>query len=720
MQTKLLLGLFLAAVCCTAPLAAQQPTYDISGTVTDTATGEPLPGVYITCDKRGAQSDYDGRFTLRNVPAGPVTLRTMYYSAYPMVTQEIELRCDTTLHFRLTEQVTNLDEVVVTGTRTPKRLAESPVLTSVITTQEIQRAGATSTMEVLTDNVPGLVSSANAMGNNLRIRGLSSRYILFLVDGERMVSEGAGGNINFDQLDVNNIERVEMINGASSALYGSNAVGAVVNIITRKPVHDIEAGAKLSWENHNTWRTRVEVGSNLKQFTTRASAFRNSSDGYNNTASGGNSSKPYEDYGANLNFGYRPTDRSDVNIAGRYYRHEVFNLPGTMNLTHTLDHKMTLGANGGYRSADDRNNVRLSVNFDKYFAYNVIDATGTTQRDKTAGYISARLLDTFRPAEQWELTGGLEYNYEDIFSASLFGDTPTTKTIQDANAFAQAEYNPIKNLDLIAGARYTYNDAFGSSFNPKFSAMYSVAGFNFRGGIGTAFRAPSVEELYYNFYHTGGGGFMVYGNPDLKAERGLYSSLSAEYTYRTLNASVSAYYNHINNKIDQYTVTEEVDGAEEVSRYYRNISSATLRGFDVSLSYLFLRQLTLRLNYSFCDAVDNSTGLQLESNVRHSGTASLTWNGKIARSPFSLQISGRVSSPILYQSVATDASGAEVVTKTQSNPYSIWKITLVKPFRIKKHTLEATFKVNNLFNFTDASFTDPGRTFLIGIRYAFK
>lgn len=720
MQTKLLLGLFLAAVCCTAPLAAQQPTYDISGTVTDTATGEPLPGVYITYDKRGAQSDYDGRFTLRNVPAGPVTLRTMYYSAYPMVTQEIDLRCDTTLHFRLTEQVTNLDEVVVTGTRTPKRLAESPVLTSVITTQEIQRAGSTSTMEVLTDNVPGLVSSANAMGNNLRIRGLSSRYILFLVDGERMVSEGAGGNINFDQLDVNNIERVEMINGASSALYGSNAVGAVVNIITRKPVHDIEAGAKLSWENHNTWRTRVEVGSNLKQFTTRASAFRNSSDGYNNTASGGNSSKPYEDYGANLNFGYRPTDRSDVNIAGRYYRHEVFNLPGTMNLTHTLDHKMTLGANGGYRSADDRNNVRLSVNFDKYFAYDVIDATGTTQRDKTAGYISARLLDTFRPAEQWELTGGLEYNYEDIFSASLFGDTPTTKTIQDANAFAQAEYNPIKNLDLIAGARYTYNDAFGSSFNPKFSAMYSVAGFNFRGGIGTAFRAPSVEELYYNFYHTGGGGFMVYGNPDLKAERGLYSSLSAEYTYRTLNASVSAYYNHINNKIDQYTVTEEVDGAEEVSRYYRNISSATLRGFDVSLSYLFLRQLTLRLNYSFCDAVDNSTGLQLESNVRHSGTASLTWNGKIARSPFSLQISGRVSSPILYQSVATDASGAEVITKTQSNPYSIWKITLVKPFRIKKHTLEATFKVNNLFNFTDASFTDPGRTFLIGIRYAFK
>ena len=494
MQKKLLFCLLLAATL-SAPLAAQTPTYDISGTVTDAVTGEPLPGVFITYDKRGAQSDYNGRFQLRNVPAGHVALKTMYYSAYPMVTQEIDLRCDTTVHFRLTEQVTHLDEVVVTGTRTPKRLAESPVLTSVITTQEIQRAGSTSTMEVLTDNVPGLVSSSNAMGNNLRIRGLSSRYILFLVDGERMVSEGAGGNINFDQLDVNNIERVEMINGASSALYGSNAVGAVVNIITKKPVHDIEAGANLSWENHNTWRTRAEVGSNLERFITRASVFRNSSDGYNNSATGGNSSNPYTDYGANLNFGYRPTGRSDLNFTGRYYRHEVFNLPGTMNITHSLDHKMTVGANGGYRSADDRNNVRLSVNFDKYFAYDVIDATGENQRDKTAGYLSARLLDTFRPAERWELTGGAEYNYEDIFSASLFGDAPTTKTIQDANLFAQAEYDPIRNLDIIAGARYTYNDAFGSSFNPKLSVMYSVAGFNFRGGIGTAPMYQVAREL---------------------------------------------------------------------------------------------------------------------------------------------------------------------------------------------------------------------------------
>lgn len=118
-----------------------------------------------------------------------------------------------------------LEEVVVTGTRTEKRLSEVPVLTTVISEKDIRKSGVQTALEALEDNLPGIVSEANAMGNNLRIKGLSSRYILFLVDGERMVSEGAGGNINLSQIDVNSIKRIEIINGAASALYGSNAVG---------------------------------------------------------------------------------------------------------------------------------------------------------------------------------------------------------------------------------------------------------------------------------------------------------------------------------------------------------------------------------------------------------------------------------------------------------------------------------------------------------------
>ena len=210
----------------------QTKTYDISGTVVDSLSSEPLPGVYVTAGSKGGQTNGDGHYVIKNVPAGKVTLKTMYYSSYPTATREIELTGDTTVDFILAEQIFNINEVVVTGTRTEKRLAEAPVLTTVIGEREIEKAGSVSMLESLQDNIPGIVISPNAMGNNMRIKGLNSRYILMLVDGERLVSEGAGGNVNLDQIDVNNIERIEMINGAASALYGSNAVGAVINVIT--------------------------------------------------------------------------------------------------------------------------------------------------------------------------------------------------------------------------------------------------------------------------------------------------------------------------------------------------------------------------------------------------------------------------------------------------------------------------------------------------------
>lgn len=280
--------------------------------------------------------------------------------------------------------------------------------------------------------------------------------------------------------------------------------------------------------------------------------------------------------------GYRPTDRSDVNVVGRFFSHETFNPTGSMNASHALSHNLSLGANGGLSSADKRNSMRLSVNFDKYFDYEVLEKKNDTKnKDNTSSYISARFIDTFIPTAKWELIGGLEYNHEENFATSTLGATPTTKTLDDANVFAQAEYEILKNFDAVAGARYTYNSQFGSAFTPKLSLMYEVAEWRFRGGVGTAFRAPSIKELYYDFDHQ--GMFWVYGNPDLKAEKGLYSSLSAEYTEGLLNVSVSAYYNNINNKITQYDVINAAGGNE---KYYKNVSSATLRGIDVTFSYL--------------------------------------------------------------------------------------------------------------------------------------
>lgn len=706
--------LFLFLSFGTAIASAQDRKFQITGTVIDSVTKEPLVGVYVTTGKQGAQTDYNGKYTIKNVPAQAVTLSTMYYSTYPVQNKNFSLKNDTTINFSLTQEVFNLGDVVVTGTRTEKRLSETPVLTTVVRDREIQKAGSVSALEALEDNIPGIVTSPNAMGNNLRIKGLNSRYILFLVDGERMVSESAGGNVNLNQIDVNNIKRIEVINGAASALYGSNAVGAVINIITKEPIHTFEGGANVQMESNNTLRTKVNAGTNLGRFKTRISGFRHSSDGFGGDGTGAYAAR-YTDWGGDLKLGYKPIERVDLNLTGRYFRHETFNPEGSLNSTHPLTHTLSAGLNGGYRTASNRYTVRVSVNFDKYFDTDYLEKTGSDKTNNTASYISSRIINTFRPTDKWEIVTGLEQNHEENYAIKTLGTVPTTKKLDDFNVFGQAQWTPLRDFDVVAGARYTYNTQFNSAFTPKLSLMYKFKEFTFRGGVGTAFRAPSIKELYYDFDHQ--GMFWVYGNPNLKTEKGLYNSLSVEFTKDRFNMSVSGYWNDINNKITQYDVINEQRRNE---KYYKNVSSATLRGVDVNIAYVLFKELVLKGSYSYCDARDNSTGLQLSSNVKHSGTVSATWNGKIARSPFSLQLAGRMNSPKLYQQVVTDSNGEQTRKRSESKSYNIWKATLVKPFRINKHTLELTLKCDNIFNFKEKTFVNPGRQYLIGLLYAFK
>jgi len=631
---------------------------------------------------------------------------------FPLKSFETNLLKDTVTP--LNKEV-NLNEIVITGTRTERRLSSVPILTTVIRNKEIRKSGAVSLLESLQDNIPGIVISPNAMGNNMRIRGLNSRYILLLVDGERLVSEGAGGNINLDQIDVNNIERIEMVNGAESALYGSNAVGAVINIITRKPVRKLESSANIIAQSHNTWDNKFTVSSRQDNLSAILDGFCNSSDGFGANGSSAYAAR-YRDWGSNLKVGYKPSERFLWNVISRFFRHESFNPAKSMDVKHPLNYNLTAGTNVSYFSADKTNALQLSLNWDKFFNYNVMEKIhDQKKKQNTADYFTTRFSDTYKSNDRWEIIGGFEYNHESNFAVKTMGSEPTTKALNDYNLFAQADWKIVNILDMVAGARYTYNDQFKSAFTPKVSFLYSLGRLKLRGGIGTSFRAPTIKELYYDFDHQ--GMFWIYGNPDLKAEKGLYSSLSAENNLGGFNASISFYHNHISDKITQYDVINKFGGDE---KYYKNVSSAALQGFDINLSYIFLHDWVMKGSYSYCDARDNSTGLQLDSNVKHSGTVSLTWNGAVAKSPFSIQIAGRMNSPILYQEEVSNVDGSVTIDRTQSKTYSIWKTTILKPFNFRRHLIELMFKCDNIFNFKETSFINPGRQFLIGLRYEFK
>lgn len=140
----------------------------------------------------------------------------------------------------------NMEDVVITATRTPLPLKKTPVITRVITARDLESRGVATIQEALENELAGVEFHQAGYGTSLSFQGLDARYVLFLVNGERMAGE-TYGNIDYARIPVSNIERIEIVRGASSVLYGSNAMGAVVNIITKMPQKQVEVNASLRY-----------------------------------------------------------------------------------------------------------------------------------------------------------------------------------------------------------------------------------------------------------------------------------------------------------------------------------------------------------------------------------------------------------------------------------------------------------------------------------------
>ena len=610
-----------------------------------------------------------------------------------------------------------IEEVVVTGTRSVKRLSDSPIVTSVIRDHDIVKAGNMSLTEVLQDNIPGLlIHDTGMMGIDMQIKGLSAKYILVLVDGERLVTNGREGNVDLDQVDVTNIQRIEYISDAATALYGSNAMGGVINIITKNATKRFSAGAEYTYETSKQNRVRAHISSKIDKLSLYASG-RMGDQAYFKPTSGPSFAE-HKEFSGDLKADYKFNDRLKAGATARYYHLETFLPPTSADVIHPLEVSYTLGANINHTSKNLRNNLTASWSINANDQYDVFEQLDNKRQPNDYNqYMSSRIVDSYSATDALDVLMGLEFNYETASSSDkLSAEGPANRSNLDANIFAQADYDFNDDLTAILGGRYTYNKMFGSTFNPKLSAKYDLADFIFRGSIGTGYRAPSLRELYYNFQHTGGGSavFYITGNENLKAEHGFYTSLSAEYSISKFNISANAYFNRIDNLImmvEDFGKDSSGNTTGMPNQSFQNVKSATIKGIDFSARYTPIKQLVLAANYTLCSSVNDSTGLQNAGTSLHYATLTATWNADFRRFPFSLQIAGRASSPRYSYD-----DGERVETEA----FTIWRATLVKPITLGKHRLEATIKADNLFDFTDTYYVSAGRQYLFGLRYKFN
>ena len=655
----------------------------VSGTVTD-SEGLPLEGVTIVVknDKTVYALTASGGAYSIEVPEDAV----LVFQLLGYLSCEIALegskdygRTDVVME----EDLMNLEAVVVTGTRTPRLLKDSPILTRVITSADIKRVDALDVGELLEAELPGIeFSYAMDQQVTLNMQGFGGNSVLFLVDGERIAGETLD-NIDYSRLNLDNVERVEIIKGAASSLYGSNAVGGVVNIITSGATEPWSVNVNARYGAHNERRYGGSAGFVAGKFNsmtnvqyTAVDSYKMKNEGDYNAFYGG------FNYSVKERLQYEPVEGLKFTARAGYFFRERDMQADTKDRYRDFS-----GGLKGEWDINDENRVELSYSYDQYDKSDYLLFNDSDVRDYSNVQHVLRGIYTysFFPGGHTLIVGG-DYMRDYLMSYQFEGNGHYIQ--HTADMFTQIECNLDDRWHLTGGLRFDYfSQKKLSHFSPKLSLMYRIGGWSFRGSYSGGFRAPTLKEMYMSFDMA--GIFMIYGNPDLAPESSENLSLSAEYSWKYLNVSLSGFYNWVDNRIT--TVWNDALGGMQ----YMNMSPLQVRGLDFSASTRLPFGLGARLSYTYTDEAIRAGEPLLSQTRPHSATLKVEYGKSWKNYGFNIALSGRVLSAVttdVYTS-ATDYEDTETVTYPG---YTMWKLVFSQDIW---RGIDLNVIVDNLFNY---------------------
>jgi len=597
-------------------------------------------------------------------------------------------------------KVAELNPVVVTGTRTPKLLLSSPVQTEVITASQIAKADATNLRDLLQQIVPG-VEFSYAMNQQVHMNfsGFGGQSMLVLVDGERLAGETMD-DVDFERLTIDNVDHIEIVKGAASALYGSNACGGVINIITKEASLPFALNANGRLAKHREQRYGLSWQQGSKRLKNIFTMNRTRIDNYNVQSGEHPITRVFSTvYGdATWNFrnqlAYQLSDRFTLTgRAGYFFR----------QLTRTADApERYRDLNAGLRARwmmGKANELEASFAFDEYDKSDYQRLTRLDIRGYSNVQNSFRLLYSHAFGDDVLLLGS-DFMHDYLFNDKLDGKTRSQNNV---DAFAQYDWNIGSQWELVAALRYDYySDHALSHLTPKLSMRYRpVRQLNVRLSYGMGFRAPTLKEKYYNFDMA--GIWMVDGNPDLKAEVSHNINLSAEYAKGHYCITASSYYNNVKNKIA--TGAPYYPDASGVMPHlpYINLVDYSVVGAGLTALARWSNGITARLAYAFTDEhlPKDSRGQQVNSQYiparKHSLTAHADWEHRFA-SWYSLNIGldGRILSSVDNSEYVDYYDISKGLNTIHYPAYSIWKLSMAH--RVGK-AVKLTVALDNLFDY---------------------
>lgn len=719
----LVLLLTVALVTVNANVPANPPNYIIKGVVM-TANGEPLAGASIVVEGTNINcgSNSKGEFSL-NVQKDKVYKLRVSYLGYTPRLITVPASGHPPLKIKLQPSETALNELVVTGSRYERQLKDVPVITRVISHEEIETVNPVDFTTLLEYTLPGIQFYYNTMSQvpEITYQGMDAKAVLFLLDGERISGESGDSNIDYSRFNINDIERIEVVRGAASTLYDSRAIGGVINIITKKSVRPFTASMHTRYAGKKGQSYSASAGVNLHRFSSLTSFGWRKRDSYlvkdeqgkqkEIITPDGSVTKSKTDPVAFNIYGYSIMDVSQklsYNFSDRftgsarisYYTNKRDKYDNARYYQRYRD--LILSGKLKWQFADNQN-LDLSYIRDNYIKDNVY----VEDDERVYGNVNStiRLYYTGMFGKH-TLSGGVDLLREDM-KHHFMKDTATVHMNQYSFCL-QDDWQLTDKMNVVVGVRGDKGGSYRLHFTPKVSVLYRpLKTITLRAGYSQGYRIPNLKELYQEF-NMGGMGIMMYGNKDLKPEEGTQISASVEYDYKGLNLSVSTYHNRYKNKISY----EYISPGKSWNMKYVNALNVKTTGVEVTANYKLPFGLRFSGGYSYVYDYDERDGYNMSWVRPHSARLSSVYKYRFGKTTESVAFNTSwVSSITRYAYSSSD----KTYTKTKYDPRTLCSLNLRSEL---PRGIAIGLMVDNIFNYRDKAvdsavqLPENGRTFV--------
>ena len=661
-----------------------------------------------------------------------------------------------------------LNPVVITGTGTYRRADNSPVAVKVISAKEIRDAQVTTLQDALARLTSTVTTHTNGMGTFVNFNGVSDDYIVIMENGKRV-----SGDDRWNRISMDRVRRIEIFSGAASALYGSDAIAGVINVITDESDEPVRASSSTRVLNNGRMDEDINVDVTAGKFSSHTAYTYHQADNWQVNhyqefeegdakvlkLTGRPMSTGFHSHNISEKMEWRFNDKWSAYLRGSLYDNlterpqtasyftqkkgkndageTTYTYTSKQAYTYDLHHRSYTYGGGARWVPIACVHVYLDVYSDNFSSdYNYWQTAEKEAYDETrkrTHYVNETLRGIFRMAEWNKLSAGAEMVQESLTSQSDNIDGRHTNTY---NLFAQDEVNIVKGLEAVVGVRYTQNDHFGAAFTPNAGLFYHIKGFRIRASYAGGYRTPSLSQLYATDQAKTSSRYTIY-NTELKPEKNHFFNVNAEYSNKWISLSVSGFMNKIRDMINYRTMTDaEIDADVNLSalrtegwttiRQRDNIDRATLRGISTSLKLLLPYGLTIGGGYTFTDSEAETQSLDkatqqyvvtkspVDKSVKHVGNVMASWDKTWKAYHLNITLNGHIQSR-RYSSTYGYADGI-----------GQWDITTRHTVSLRHFTLEPGVGIENLFNQRDTSpwnsnysTINPGRSFIASLRMTY-